>query len=147
MPDHLGTHVQRRFSPRPALATPAMIDHVLGHLDRRRRRQLDHLPTACHTHSSQPTATHRTRPDQVLYNLGRLFSTPCAIIPGIALLAGLLFLRLRLLHMRFHKRRWRRFLLFQFLDTLVSCCQRLVQQACFGLFCAQPLQQLAFPLL
>src|SRR2546423_254418 len=101
MPDHLPTHIQRRFSPRPALATPAMIDHMLAHLDGRVGRQLDHLPTAGHTYPSQPTATHRTRADAVLDDARRLFPTPGAIMLRITLLARLLFPLLRLLHIGF----------------------------------------------
>src|SRR5579859_6232164 len=33
LPDHLPTHIQRRFAPLLTLTTPAMIDHMLRHLD------------------------------------------------------------------------------------------------------------------
>src|SRR2546421_924371 len=90
LPHHLGAHVQRRFSPRPALATPAMIDHMLGHLDGWWRWQLDHLPMARHTHSSQPTATLRTHTDAVLDHARRLVPTPGMIVFGVTLLTWLL---------------------------------------------------------
>jgi hypothetical protein len=65
----------------------------------------------------------------VLHDLGRLFPTPCTIMLRVALLAWLLFPRLRLLHIRFHKsRRWH-LLLFQFLDAFVSCCEFLLRDA------------------
>jgi len=65
--------------------------------------------------------------DPVFDDPCRLFPTPGAIMPGVALLARLLFPSLRLLHSGFHKCRRGRLLLFQFFDALVSLCQLLVR--------------------
>jgi hypothetical protein len=65
----------------------------------------------------------------VLDDPRRLFPTPCAIMLGVALLAWLLLVILRLDHIRFHKS-WRgRLLLFQFLDALIGHCQLLLRLA------------------
>jgi hypothetical protein len=129
LPQHLGAHVYGCLAPLLALATPAMIDHMLGHPDRRWGRHLDHLPPPCPTSPSQPTGALRTRPDAVCNHPRWHFPTPSMIILCLPLLARLLLPGFWLFHMRFGKCRWRRLLLFQLLNALLGRCQLLLKQA------------------
>src|SRR5437588_696315 len=71
-----------------------MIDHMLRHLDRWWRRNLDHLSPPCHTDPSQPTGALRTRPYPVFDDARRRFPTPPVIMLRLPLLARLLLTEL-----------------------------------------------------
>src|SRR5258708_15359361 len=62
LPQHLGAHVYGCLAPFLALATPAMIDDMLGHLDRRWGGHLDHFPPPGPTSPSPPAGALPTPP-------------------------------------------------------------------------------------
>src|SRR2546430_460260 len=93
---------------------------MLRHLDCGRGRQLNHLAPTDHADPPQGACAHRTIPDAMLDDLRWGFTLACVIVRGITLLPLLLGFGLRLLHIGFDKRCWRRLLLLQLLDALVS---------------------------
>src|SRR6266567_4088576 len=117
---HLSAHIYGGLPPRAALATPAVVHHMLRYFDLRWGRQLDHLSAACHTNASQRTCTYWTVLDEVFDGARWGFPTPTVIVFRITLLTLLLPRGLGLDHIGFHEWRGRRLLLFQFLDACLG---------------------------
>jgi hypothetical protein len=96
--------------PFPTACAPTPVDAMLGHFHWRGNRHIDHLPHAGQADASYAQMTARATHHSVLHDLGRLLSTPHAILLRLVLLARFLFLWPA--HIRFEKGWWGRFLLF-----------------------------------